>query len=122
MKIQNIAFVAIATSLSVTALAGGIVLSAALAGLGKGKVVWKVNDKPGQTQAQLEAAGENLPRLSAFTLTIGSNMPFAVSTDALGTYKLSQRYTTATRPFISSGMSVTLRNAAGNVVQSGTLR
>jgi len=119
MKIRNSIVVGAVAALSVVALAGGIVLRANLVGTGKGKVAWKINDKPGQLEAQLEASGENLPRSSAFTLTIGSNMPFVVTTDALGNYKLSQRYTTAIRPFVAPGMPVTLKNAAGTIVQSG---
>ena len=119
MKIRNSVVVAAVAALSVIALARGIVMRANLVGTGKGKVVWKINDKPGQIEAQLEASGENLPRSSAFTLTIGGNMPFVVTTDALGNYRLSQRYNSANRPFVAPGMPVTLKNSAGTIVQSG---
>ncbi len=121
MKIRNSLVVAAVAALSVVALAGGLVMRANLVGTGKGKAVWKVNDKPGQIEAQLEASGENLPRSSAFTLTIGGNRPFVVTTDVLGNYRLSQRYTTANRPVVAAGMPVTLKNSAGTIVQSGIM-
>ncbi|HLO98106.1 MAG TPA: hypothetical protein VK171_05900 [Fimbriimonas sp.] len=116
---KHIAITAVAV-LAVSAFAAGkIILRANMVGLGKGKAVWKIDDRDGRVQAELEASGENLPRNQSFTLVIGNNAPFAVTTDALGNYKLARRYTTSARPAISVGTPVVLKNAAGAVVQAG---
>ena len=122
MKLHKQFAITAVAVLAVTALAAGkIILRANLVGLGKGKAVWKVDDRPGKNQAELEASGENLPRNQPFTLVIGNNAPFAVTTDALGTYKLARRYTGTVRPVITIGTPVMLKNSAGVVVQAGNM-
>lgn len=93
-----------------------------LAGTGKGKVAWKINDKQGQKQAELQAEGEGLPRNAALSVHVGASAPFAVTTDQFGRYSLSVRYTTSVRPTISAGDEVAVIDAANRTLQAGTMQ
>jgi hypothetical protein len=124
MKSAKNLFVACAIFASALALAQTleVALQANLSGIGKGKVVWKSKDRGTQHEAQLQGEGENLPRNAPFSVTVGSNAPFAVTTDAFGKWRLSQRYTTLTRPTIVAGDSVSVTDGNSVVVQSGTMQ
>lgn len=99
-----------------------IELQADMTGIGKGRVYWRLETKGTQSQAELQAEGEGLPRNAALALTIGSNPAFAVFTDGFGAYRLSRRYTTAARPTINAGDSVSLSDGSGTIIQSGVMQ
>ena len=101
---------------------GDVDLRANLTGVGEGKAEWKVSDSGTRLRAELEVDGENLAADSTFTVTVGSNAPFTVTTDAVGEFKSDMRFNTATRPVVNVGDSVTVADDTSTVVLSGVLQ
>lgn len=92
---------------------------ARMTGQGKGKAKWKTRDQGTQLQGELEVEGENLPRNTTYSVKVGA-YSFTVRTDGFGRYNLARRYTTATRPNITTGTIVRLMRTDATVAQSGT--
>lgn len=92
--------------------------NATLTGLGKGKARYRVKLSP--PQGELEVGGENLARNSMFTVSVGAFSWMAPS-DAFGKVKVTQRWT-SNLPNIGAGTQVTVTNAAGRIVLSGTMQ
>lgn len=119
---KTVLFAVVALSAFAAAQSGKLLLQARLSGVGKGKVVWKIDDRAGRSQAQLQLEGERLPRNTAFVVTIDRDTAFMVLTDGLGRYHVAQRYTTPDRPSISAGDSVVVSDGSGATIQWGVMQ
>lgn len=111
---------AVAMTAFVIAQQGRIELRAILSGSGKGKAVWKTRDKGPEMQAQLQVEGERLVPGMDYTVFTGGYQYDALA-DAFGKIRVSQRYG-AERPTITVGTPVTVENANGVTVLSGTFQ
>lgn len=89
-------------------------------GRAKGNAQWKTRDENRRMEAELEVEGEKLAHNADFTVTIGSNAPFTVTSDAAGSFELEQRFNGTNRPVINNGDAVTVTDEANVVVLSGT--
>ncbi len=122
MKLKNMSSIAVLAIVGLAFAAGGTVLRANLIGVGKGKVTWKVKDIGNEHQAELSAESERLRPNSSYTVTIGTNSSITVSTNAFGAFSVDQRFTTLSRPNIRVGDVVTVVDAGGATVQSGSMQ
>jgi len=118
----KVMFIAVAAlSATVFAQQGSIILQARLSGIGKGKVVWKTKDRGQKMQAELGAEGERLPANTTYEVHIGNVFADEVTTSALGTWSIQNRFIGPNRPAIANGDLVEVIDADGNVVQAGVL-
>jgi hypothetical protein len=92
---------------------------AQMTGAGKGKAVWKTRDSGTQMQAELQVEGERMARNIAVTVEIAGNT-WTSTTDALGRFRIAQRFNTSVRPNIGVGTVAQVKNAKGVVLLTGT--
>ena len=97
----------------------GVELHARLTGTGHGEAEWKTQDHGTRLRAKLDVSGEHLAASSNFTVTIGNNAPFTVTTDNSGEFESEQRFNSATRPTINVGDSVSVADGTNTIVLSG---
>lgn len=121
---KNLSRVLVVPFIAICALAvastGDVDLRARLTGMGKGQAEWKTQDKGTRLRAELEVEGEHLTADTDYTVTVGTNAPFTVTTDSFGEFESEQRFNGAARPTVNVGDSVTVSDATNTVVLSGT--
>jgi hypothetical protein len=122
---KNLSKVLIVSCLALCAFAvagnGDVDLRAQLTGTGNGKAEWKTQDRGTRLRAELEVDGEHLAANSPFAVTVGTNAPFMVTTDAFGEFESDMRFNGANRPTVNVGDSVTVADGTNTVVLSGVL-
>lgn len=91
-----------------------------LGGRAKGHATWKTRDRSTQLQAELEVEGEKLARNADYLVTVGSNAPYEVTTDAFGAFNMEERFIGPNRPAVSVGDVVTVTDANNTVVLTGS--
>lgn len=99
---------------------GRVELRAILVGA-KGKAVWKVRDKGPELQAQFQMEAERLAPGGDYTVEAGG-FTWETTANGFGAVRVTDRWTTANRPNITPGSVVTLEDANGNVVATGTFQ
>lgn len=87
---------------------------------GKAKAKWVAKQVRSEFQGELEIEGEKLARNSHYTVhLLGKNI--SVTTNNFGAFNYAMRFTNATTaPNIGAGTPVTVTNAGGATVLSGT--
>jgi hypothetical protein len=99
---------------------GRVELRANLVGA-KGKAVWKVRDKGPELQAQFQMEAERLAPGGDYTVEAGG-YTWETTANGFGAVRVTERYVTATRPSITAGSVVTVEDANGNIVATGTFQ
>ncbi|HXH59940.1 MAG TPA: hypothetical protein VNI20_01135 [Fimbriimonadaceae bacterium] len=104
--------------------AGGVELrfQANLSGVGKGKAQYRERQQNVGVQYELSVEGENLAHNATYTVMIGSDISFSVTTDAFGKFNFDDREFAASGLGITSGTTVAVVDANGNTALAGTFQ
>lgn len=90
-------------------------LLAPLTGVSVGKAKWKTRDTATEKQAELQVEAGPLQRNKAYRVTIAGRS-WVANTDAIGKFRLTQRFIGPVRPNITVGTIVIMRNVATNAI------
>lgn len=96
-------------------------LRALLTGQGKGKAVWKVRDRGGEMQAQLEVSAERLQFGAHYFVQTGGRT-WEVISNSVGAIRIAETYLGPNRPNIAAGSAVTIEDVNGVPVLSGSFQ
>ncbi|MFI5385099.1 MAG: hypothetical protein ACHQ50_03170 [Fimbriimonadales bacterium] len=100
----------------------GTELRARLTGVGSGRAQWESEGVGTAMRSELEVQGRHLAAHASFTVTIGTNAPFSVTTNARGSFESEQRFTGTGQPVVNAGDSVTVADASVTIVLSGVMQ
>lgn len=90
-----------------------------LSGAGKGKAKYKVKTENVGVQFELSVEGENLAPNATYTVEIGTDIVFTVTTDAFRAFDFDTRQLAATGLNIGAGTTVAVKDAGGSTVLAG---
>ncbi len=96
-------------------------LRALLTGQGKGKAVWKVRDRGGEMQAQLEISAERLQFGGHYFVETGGRT-WEVIASGVGAIRIAETYLGPNRPNIAAGSAVTIEEANGVPILAGSFQ
>ncbi|MEQ1820911.1 MAG: hypothetical protein ABL949_00180 [Fimbriimonadaceae bacterium] len=119
MKRNILLITSVVLMASAIAQTGRAEFIAQMTGAGKGKAVWKTRDSATQMQGELQIEGERMAKNIAVKVEI-AGYSWNSNTDALGRFRIVQRFNTATRPNIAVGTAAVVKNSAGATLMSGS--